>query len=40
MKLRRPTLFEIEAGLLGAAVAAATIATVADHGAWVWRLLH
>jgi hypothetical protein len=39
VKLRRPTLFEIEAGLLGGAVAAATIVTLVDYGTWIWRLL-
>jgi hypothetical protein len=39
VKLRRPTLFEIEAGLLGSTVAAAAIVTLVDYGTWIWRLL-
>ncbi|MDF2810559.1 MAG: hypothetical protein K0S56_1590 [Microvirga sp.] len=40
MKLRRPTLFEIEAWLVGAVVTAATVTSLTDYGAWIWSLLN
>jgi hypothetical protein len=40
MKLRRPTLFEMEAWLVGVVVAVATVTSLTDFGACIWSLLH
>lgn len=40
MKTRFRSLLELEAGILGIIVAAQIIATIADYGARVWRLLY
>jgi len=40
MKLRRPTLLENEACLVGAVVTAAAATSLKVYGAWIWSLLH
>lgn len=40
MKLRRPTLVELEMGLVGIPVAVSLVISLADYGARIWRLLN